>query len=211
MIQKYQTAIIGLLVIVALFILGLFGLLITKEVKSIIALKDEENIYLRGELAKTDTVIYYKEYHYTETLKLQPIKMDGTVTPEFLIQNNIPVDTNKFKFNELPLHTYIDTIRKDSSYVVITDQTAGWRTNAKVDFYLKYPITTVTNTIVKQRFRMYTYMRFGSQMPYNRLSIDIAPGVGFVSKRGVVASYDYNFTRKIHGITIGYVINLKKK
>ena len=205
--EKYKTLLTWLLVVAAIFFLGLFGLLITKEVKSILAIKDKEISYLQGELVKTDTV--WKEYHYTETLKLQPIIMDGTVTPEFLIQNNIPVDTNKFKFNELPHNVYSDTIRKDSSYVVITDQTAGWRTNAKVDFYLKYP--TVTNTIIKQRLRLYTYMRFGSNFDSKPLFSDLAPGVGLVTKRGIVVSYDYNFLKKGHNITIGYVINLKKK
>ena len=208
MIQKYQTIILAATIVVAIFFLGLFGYLITDRV---IGHLEKNDSFIQGELAKSDTVVIYREVYHTETLKLQPIKMDGTTTPEILISNNIPIDTNRFKFNELPINVYSDTIRKDSSYVVVTDNVAGWRTNAKVDFYLKYPQTTITNTIVKQRFRMYTYMRFGSQMPPKTLSLDLAPGIGFVSKRGIVASYDYNFMRKTHGITVGYVINLKKK
>jgi len=204
MIQKYQTLILAAIVLAAIFFLGLFGWLITKEVKSIIASKDK--IIENSTVVKRDTV--WKEYYHTEVLKLQPIRMDGTVTPQVLIENNIPIDTNKYKFNELPVNVYQDTIRKDSSYVVITDNVAGWRTNAKVDFYLKYPV--ITNTVVKQRFRMYTYMRFGSNFNSKPLLTDIAPGVGFVSKRGIVASYDYNFIRKTHGITVGYVISFKK-
>jgi len=203
MIQKYQTLILAATIVVAIFFLGLFGWLITKEVKTIIASKDRQ---IEGLVVKRDTV--WKEYYHTEVLKLQPISQDGTVTPEFLIQNNIPIDTNKFKFDQLPLNTYVDTVYKDSSYVVITDQTAGWRTKAKVDLYLKYPV--ITNTVVKQRFRMYTYMRFGSNFNSKPLLTDVAPGVGFVSKRGIVASYDYNFMRKTHGITVGYVISFKK-
>jgi hypothetical protein len=161
--------------------------------------------FMEATSIKRDTV--WNNHYHKETLKLQPLVMDGTVTPEFLIQNNIPIDTNQFKFNQLPHNVYSDTIRKDSSYVVIRDKVAGWRTSADVEFFLKYP--TITNTITRQRFRLYTYMRFGSDFKSKPLLTSVAPGAGFVSKKGFVVGYDYNFMNKSHNITVGKVISFK--
>lgn len=201
--NKYIDLVKWLLITVAIVV---FIIYFHKTTTQIIGHLEKTNKFIEEEIGKKDTV--WKEYHYSQTLKLQPVVMDGTVTPEFLIQNNIPVDTNQFKFNQLPHNVYKDTIRKDSSYVVITDKVAGWRTDAKVDFYLKYPV--VTNTIIKQRFRLYTYFRFGSDFKYKPYLSSAAPGVGFVSKRGFVVGYDYNFMNKSHNVTIGKVISFKK-
>lgn len=201
--NKYIDLVKWLLITVAIVV---FIIYFHKTTTQIIGHLEKTNQFIENEVSKRDTV--WKEYHYSETLKLQPVAIDGTVTPEFLIQNNIPVDTNKFKFNELPHNIYKDTIRKDSSYVIITDKIAGWRTDAKVDFYLKYPV--VTNTIIKQKFRLYTYIRFGSDFKYKPYLTSVAPGAGFVSKRGFVVGYDYNFMNKSHNITVGKVISFKK-
>jgi len=200
--EKYTDLIKWLLITVAIVV---FMIYFHRTTTTIINHLEKTNQFIQGEVTKRDTV--WREFHYTETLKLQPVIMDGTVTPQFLIENNIPVDTNKFKFNELPHNVYVDTIRKDSSYVIIRDKVAGWRTNAEVDFYIKYP--EITNTVVKQRFKLYTYMRFGSDFNSKPFLTSAAPGVGFVSKRGVVVSYDYNFMNKSHNATIGKVISFK--
>lgn len=200
--NKYIDLVKWLLITVAIVV---FIIYFHKTTTTIVGHLEKTNKFIEGQVARRDTV--WNTFHYTETLKLQPISMAGTVTPQFLIENNIPVDTNQFKFNQLPLNTYIDTVRKDSSYVVITDQVAGWRNNAKVDFYLKYP--TVTNTIVTQRFRLYTYIRFGSDFKTTPYLTSVAPGAGFVSKRGFVVGYDYNFMNKSHNATIGKVISFK--
>lgn len=200
--QKYTELIKWLLITVAIIVFMIF---FYKTTNRILAHLEKTEQFMESHVTKRDTV--WKEFHYTETLKLQPLSMDGTVTPQFLIENNIPIDTNKFKFNELPNNFYVDTIRKDSSYVIIKDKVAGWRTNAEVEFFLKYPV--ITNTIVKQRFRLYTYMRFGSNFNSKPLLSSAAPGAGFVSKKGFVVGYDYNFMNKSHNVTVGKVISFK--
>jgi hypothetical protein len=52
-------------------------------------------------------------------------------------------------------------------------------------------------------------MRFGSDFKYKPLLTSVAPGAGFVSKKGFVVGYDYNFMNKSHNITVGKVISFK--
>jgi len=200
--EKYTDLIKWLLITVAIIVFMIFFYRTTNRILTHL---EKTEKFMESNSIRRDTV--WNTHYYTETLKLQPLVMDGTITPQFLIENNIPIDTNKFKFNELPHNVYIDTIRKDSSYVIIRDKVAGWRTNAEVEFFLKYP--TITNTITKQRFRLYTYMRFGSDFKSKPLLTSAAPGAGFVSKKGFVVGYDYNFMNQSHNVTVGKVISFK--
>jgi hypothetical protein len=201
--NKYIDLVKWLLITVAIIV---FIIYFHKTTTQILGHLEKTNQFIEHQVSKRDTV--WKEYHYSQTLKLQPVSMDGTVTPQFLIENNIPIDTNDFKFNHLPHNIYVDTVRKDSSYVIIKDKVAGWRTNADVQFFLKYP--EITNTVTKQKFRLYTYLRLGSDFKNKPYLTSAAPGAGFVSKKGFVVGYDYNFMNKSHNVTIGKVISFKK-
>lgn len=132
------------------------------------------------------------------------------------LRDSIPVyvkgDTVKIPVPaEFKTNIYSDSIKLDSSgYAYITDSIRGKILGRRTSFFLRVPTTTITKTVtIPQKEKLLRfYIGAQYQYPINYLGMSI--GLQTRNDNFLVASYGYQYSAPVYGLSYFVKIKLKK-